>query len=918
MGLGIDELLRPALRDRSARFVFPSEICADAWLAASLRMGVGAIEADRFLGWDRLKESAARLDGRPASDDYLRRIFAASLLADNARAPFLGSIVPPAYAQLWQPFAGYLASRLPALGGLPGAMLAAGLSGREDPVGADWLEIRGRYEGFLREIGRFEPSYEERALRDLPGRTFIFFPELIEDFEEYRSALEAGPAVSLVGLPPARPGLSLRRPETALSELRQVLAETGELLDAGLEAERIAITVAGLDRYRPYLEREAALLSIPLAVRSGSSLATTSGGRLFTALRETYSSGFSFDALRGLLLSPAWPWKEPALGRGIMAEGMRLHAVASWPEKGRSVDAWEASLRGSLLHGYRRLKTRISAIAAAADFKALLKAYSAFKFEFLSADRGDWESGADLTLARCVVELEALVHAQTQSRLDVSGAFGLFMRVLESKPYVGSSRGAGVPVYEWRVAAGICPDRHFILNASQDDLALPSRGFDFLGEALRRELGAALYKDPEAVDRDAAPAFIRAYALSGGSVSFSCPKTGFDAEKAAHGFLISLSTEGEGVIARDNSYREEAAWLSGMGAAPARLHRVQVLGLRAAAAAPPASSGEGAFLEPETAALAAHRLRRGEDPRASMDSTAIDSYLSCPYAYLYLRLLDAGPESSGIAFVDALFLGEVYHAALAALFERIREADGRFRPERAQAYRLLVGDCLDEAFGALAERRGPFVGVVLEAFRGRLELFLHNLVGAEAERFPDFEIGAIEEELELDYPELGGGLVLRGRIDRVSRSPKGAVIVDYKKGALPARAQVVPDASGGIASAQIPCYLTLVSAARAGREGEKLDSAWYLSIEGDSKRKAGSAACAFGGDESAYVPRDELVAFLEAFDGALRGTVTGIFAGAFPLAEREERKTACVNCGARGICRERYALRFSRAGGPQS
>lgn len=930
----IRKILRPDLRDRSVRFVFPSEICAEAWLAESLRMGVGAIEADRFLGWDRFKEASARVDGRIASDDYIRRIFAANLLAENAAGPFLSSLLPQAYAGLWQPFAGYLASRLPALGRLPNAMREAGRAAIGDPALADWLVIRERYETFLRGIGRFEPSYEPQTLRDLQGRTVIFLPELIEDFQEYRPILEAAPSIVLVGLPALRPALrpaarfeaQLRRPETALAELRQVLAEVGELLDSGLEAERIAITVAGLDRYRPYLEREAILFSIPLAVRSGLSLSATPGGRLFAALRDLYSSSFSFDALRDLIMSPAWPWKEPRVFQGIMAEGLRLHAIASWPEGGKTADAWERSLSGSLLFAYRRLKSRVTAIAAAIDFKSLLKAYNAFKAEFLSPDRDDWDKGADLTLARCVVELEGLVHAQGQSGLEVTGAFGIFMRALDSKPYVSSAAGnggAGVPVYEWRVAAGICPERHFVLNASQDALALPSRGFDFLGETLRKELGTA---------GDAAPYFIETYALSGASVSFSCPEVGFGGEEAVHGFLASMSREDAVEGPRDFSYREEAAWLSGRGPAPKRIHKTQVLGLAAAAAAPFSASADGAFLEPATAILAARRLYREGEAHPGIDSTSIDDYQSCPYAFLYLRLLRAGPEPSGIAFADALFMGEVYHSALAILFARIRDADGLFDGERVDAYRGLVGDCLDEAFAQLANKRGAFVGVVLDTYRGRLERYLQNLVTVEAERFPSLEIKFLETEFELEYPGVAGGVVLRGRIDRISRSEKGAVVVDYKKGGLPTKAQVAPDADGNIAEAQIPCYLRLVAAngpimGDDGRAmGGEIDSAWYISIEGDSGKKPGFAVCAFGApasgpgsapgskaardDKAAYVPQEGLGPFLDAFDGALRRTVDGIFAGAFPLAPKESQKTVCANCGARGICRERYALRF--------
>ncbi len=553
MSIGIEEVLRPALRDRSTRFVFPSEICAESWLAASLRAsprGPGALEADRFLGWDRLKEKASIADGRPPADDGLRRIFAASLLAANAERPFLRSVLSPAYAEHWQPFAGYVASRLPALGRLPSTVQASARSASRantDPAVADWLAIRERYSSFLAGIGRFEPSYEPRSLGALGGKTIIFFPELIEDFEEYRAAFgrslgtggshRAAGSVRVVSLPEGPIEARLGRPETALAEIRQTLSEVGALLDAGAEAESIAITVPGLDRYRPYLEREAALLSIPLILRSGSSLAATPGGRLFAALRDAHASGYAFESLRDLLMSPAWPWKEPERGRAIIAEGLRLHAVASWREGAKPRDVWELSLRDGLLREYRRLKDKIGAVVAAPDFKSLLKAYNAFKGEFLSKERGDWDSLADLTLARCVVELEALVQAQAVSGLDVSGAFALFMRGLESKQYVGAGISAGVPVYEWRVAAGVCPDRHFVLHASQDALSVPSRGFDYLGEAVRDELRAVSGAPP-----DAAPAFIRAYALSGAPGSRSrAPMRGFGGAEAAHGFLVSMS-----------------------------------------------------------------------------------------------------------------------------------------------------------------------------------------------------------------------------------------------------------------------------------------------------------------------------------------------------------------------------------------
>jgi RecB family exonuclease len=921
MSLGIEEIIFPALADRSVRFVFPSEICAEAWLVRSLRAGGrSALESGRFLGWDSLKEEAARIEGRTPVGDPIRRIFAARVLRENAQRPFFTTIIPREYASEWAPFAGYIASKLPALGRLPAALRAAGAEG--DPKAGDWLALRERYGAFLDEIGRFEPSYEPRILRSMPGSTMIFFPELIEDFAEYEAALAACPSVRLVRLPADPPRVRLRRPETALGELRDTLSEIGSLLDGGTAAADLAITIAGLSRYLPYLEREAALLSVPIAPRSGTSLAATTGGRLFAALREANASDFSYEALRDLLLSPAWPWKDREAGRALVSEGRALHVVAPWTEGGRKVDAWERSLSGRLSSWYRGLRRGIRDIAQAESFASLLKSYNVFKSEYLAGAGEGWDEGTNLSLARCVVELGALVDAEAVTGIRAGDAsFGIFMRALEDKPYVRAGGESGVSVCDWRVSAGIYPERHFILGASQDALSVPRRGFEFLGEGLRKRLGPILYADPSEADRDSGPDFIRAYARSGASVSFSCPEVGWDGETAVHGFLLSLPAEEAadgGKAQLDSSYRDEAAWLSGRGQAPARLHRLQAAGIAASVEAGSVASGEGLRLEPETAARAAGLLKRrrqdgSTEELRSLDATAIDYYLACPFKYLYLRLLGAESESSGIDFVDAFFLGDVYHEALARLFERIREEDGRFRPERREAYRGFIEDCLEKAFGRLARKRGPFVAVILEAYRGRLEGYLEKMLETEAERFPNLEVGPIEEELEIPYPELAGGVVLRGRIDRISRSDKGAVIVDYKKGKVPDRARVAPDASGAIAEAQMPCYLRLVTA-----PGMAVDSAWYVSIEGNDKTPPAHPVCALGevdgNGRGAYVPREGLEAFLAAFDAALHDTALGIERGDYPLAPKETQKEVCRDCGARGICRERYALRFSSSG----
>jgi hypothetical protein len=236
--------------------------------------------------------------------------------------------------------------------------------------------------------------------------------------------------------------------------------------------------------------------------------------------------------------------------------------VAPWTAGGQKVDAWDESLSGQERSWYLGLRRKITDIVRADSFASLRKSYNVFRSEYLAPQGEGWDEGTNLSLARCVEELGELVEAEDATKLRAGAAsFGIFMRVLADKVYVRAGKEPGVSVSDWRVSAGIYPARHFILGASQDALSVPRRGFDFLGEGLRKRLGPALYADPAEADRDSGPDFIRAYALSGASVSFSCPEVGWDGETSVHGYLLSLppdETAANGREGRDPSYRDEA------------------------------------------------------------------------------------------------------------------------------------------------------------------------------------------------------------------------------------------------------------------------------------------------------------------------------------------------------------------------
>jgi hypothetical protein len=169
--------------------VFPSEVLAGAWrrrLAAEPARA--AVRSDRIISWDRFKELAVPIKRtqRPAGR-LTRRAFALALLTENGQAPFLTTLINPAFAESAGGSAGSLTRVLPQLPAL--------LRHRDDlrpGLAADLAEVMERYRRFLEVHNLFEPEWELSRTVDLSRisrRPVVFWPELLEDYREYRGLL---------------------------------------------------------------------------------------------------------------------------------------------------------------------------------------------------------------------------------------------------------------------------------------------------------------------------------------------------------------------------------------------------------------------------------------------------------------------------------------------------------------------------------------------------------------------------------------------------------------------------------------------------------------------------------------------------------------------------------------------------------
>ncbi len=900
-GSEIEDFVRARLGQREAHFVFPSQAAADSWArSVPRRFGLKAVETGRFVSWDRFKELllSRQKSERPA-ERLSRTLWAAGIVARQAKQPFLSRILGPGKPS--SAFVSWL-SRLPPA--LPLLALAARSAPADDGL-ADLAILHGEYARFLADKGLYEPAWEKLPVPEVDERWYIIASPLIEDFDTYAELLAAAaPAVELVPLPGARPARLYRFPN-AFEELRWVFLKVAALLDSGTRPEDIAVTIPGLDQSAPQVGRAAWLAGVPVAIREGEFLSASPYARVLAAIAKAVSSGFAFEETKALLLDRFAAWKPGAAkaARDLVGFGIEYHAYAPYVEKGKRIDIWEESfaLCGGpanlpLRDFYRRLKRDLRRIAEAPHFSALREAILAFRSSWL--DESLWPEEERRRVERIMAELADL--AMTEKELGAQGSLpeplDLFLRVLGELRYVPRGEGRSVSVYPYRVSALLAVEQHFVLGCSQNATRVSYAPIPFLREDQKDELGRK--------DREATADFATAYAHDGRSI-FSYAEEGFDGWSAPAPFFLApgappvAESEDYEALREGDPLRAEAAAFRGEAALPRRL-----LGMQKRAAAHAAVSlgpkgvdygAAGTLAGPGARELVLSR-RRLPDGRLRLPATQLEEYLSCPFAWLLSRGLRLEEEPGGVGFFDARLAGEMAHAAIRRLFAAIGDT-GPFETARLPAYRGLVGPAIASVLPVFAREKGPFLVPMFSAYAPLLEDRLNRLVEAET-WMEGWEAGEFEAKLQKDYPELG--LVLEGRTDRLASSGGSWAIIDFKKKALPRKAELIvapadpagePDA-GSLAKLQIAAYVALCEATRG-----KVVRAAYWSIE-EAKRLV---VLGPGGlrAESGYEGE------LAALDQAIAYIAAGLAAGDFSLASGDS--LACESCNWAAVCRCRYA-----------
>jgi len=609
-------------------------------------------------------------------------------------------------------------------------------------------------------------------------------------FEPGAARVDPGGAVRLLGGGGAR------------AELELVAGEIRGLLRGGMAPEEIAVVIRAPGARAELLEEVLRSARIPYAHERRRRFADSAvGSALIGLLRSVPAPAARADreapgSARDLL---AWLRAPGLLERPELADRLELRARQTGAESAeRARSLWEErNWKLETIDQLRDAPARKGGTVALVD-----RAARELQRLFSAPRRGAAAvlGAAELDEARALAAgRRALGELRELARVDPALApadAGELARVLEHVEFVSGERPASgvVAVLDPLALRARRVRALFVCGLQEGVFPAPARPQPFLAEEERRRLAEASgLRLGEQEDALAAERYLLYAAVSRPVelLFLSWHLADDDGEPSARSLFVDDLCD-----LFDESLQERCARRP--------LGAVDAPGEGSRACSPahaPAPAREGLAPLRDEQLLADMRSR-------PWSASSLEKWIGCPARWFVERLLRPGefdPEAEPLA------RGALAHAALKDTLEGLRRETGtaRVTPGNLGLARELLGGALS------ANEAGRPLSVAAErvqAARRRLQADLERYLEHAATVPGPLEPGPLEVGFgfapggeeggagELPAFELGGGVTLRGRIDRIDVGTSGeAVIYDYKNRSAPAPAKWIAEGSVQVA-----------------------------------------------------------------------------------------------------------------------
>jgi ATP-dependent helicase/DNAse subunit B len=570
-----------------------------------------------------------------------------------------------------------------------------------------------------------------------------------------------------------------------------VAQEVAELVRGGKEAAEIALVCDSVERWRAPLETVLGALGIPYAIEERVRLSQTAFGSALLGLLRFAWLGGGRGELFGFLRSPFSGLSRPAVD---YVEGRLRGRAVHTPER---VEEESERLRGGPVPFLGELRAAPSAVAGA---RATARAMASAAYGLGTPPTG--ESSTD-DLRALEATLRVLDELEVVERLDAEP--------LPAEDVVGALEraavrpsGAGEP---GRVAVLDLPrartrrfDVVFVLGLEEGSLPRRGRTSPFLDDDHRRSLGGRLER-PDPVERDRYLFYTACTRPRERLVLVREAASDDGVPREPSPFWEETTRLFDAAeVARATKHRPLSALTWELEDAPTERERLRALAGVASkdkdeARALAASNGWSRRLDRALSAFSRRTALRSPDvlawlgQRTTFAAAELERFADCSSAWLVERVI--APKTID-AEPDPMLRGSVAHTALHRFYQALPKELGVdcVTPDVLEQATALVRRSLDEALqsGVRLELTDLQAAELRQTLLRDLEGFVRDEaasgVGFVPRRF-EVSFGSDRAAPELQRGlELGDGLTLSGRIDRIDLDPFSArgIVQDYKSG----------------------------------------------------------------------------------------------------------------------------------------
>lgn len=862
-------------KNKNMILVFPTEISAKKWADWTVKnTEVKAVAMERFTAWDKFKETCIKSiqQNKTSVPSVMRKIFASWIIQENSQLDggIFHSLIKREFIESSSSFADWIASILPSLGTwkifhdnkdyLFAIENKFGKSSEAVLEELDYEILYRKYSEFLETFNYFEPAWEKPPFNDNGNKYVIIYPEILEDYCEYRQILadaQKDGILSIINIPQDNADYFVDFEDNSRSEIQNVALYLRKCHENGIAWPEMAISVPDMDSYGSYIDRELDLHEIPHTMRYSKPLTSYGAGQLLAQIQECNSRNFSFDSLKSLLLNEDIPWKKSYLINRLINFGKDNNCILSFGDK----DIWEESFKcpkdKSMLSDqneylteiqefYENLKNSLCRFQNARTFSALYDSYNHFKSEFIyepdflpvQNDDGtetpsDYEQSNKI-LGRCVAELKNLVDLEKEIRdknspeknkYQVKSPFSFWTGLLEKTEYLEQNSSDAVQIYTYKTSATAPFGLQVIVDSTQNSLALATKALRFLSEE-KREIIKKI--DSSYEDIDTGSIFISLYkSNSEQKVLFTGATHSFNGYGFLHAAIQKTGHEITDEQLSYNPYKSEKNWLlQENSSAPESVYEKSVSGIKKWLLQ---QKSDGKNENPDSEKIGEllsdiikNKFFDKDSGTYKISCSTLKAYYECPRKWLFKDVLGLKPLNNESELKDSFIDGTINHLVFELYFKNF---ENKTIPD--DVHLELLNKCYDAALAKFQENntdswKNRASVMTMEIFRSEKRTMLeklHDSIKALCTAFNGWKVYAAEKTLTA-FPK-DKKYSFYGTIDLIlyqethhdvdNSTSREYAIVDYKasKGAIPKVIYVDEKKYNQNIDFQLPMYVYL-------------------------------------------------------------------------------------------------------------